>query len=150
MTTMPASIDNAVAMFAQGYNCAQSVLACCGSQFGISRDLAIRLGQAFGGGMCHLGQTCGAVTGAMMVIGLRHSKADQGEQGKQAAMRLAQEFARRFKARNGSINCNELLGCDPATPEGMRRCREEDLFKTLCARLVRDAAEIVEELLKGE
>jgi C_GCAxxG_C_C family probable redox protein len=146
---MPTGADKAVAMFEQGYNCAQSVLACCGAALGVSRDLAVRLAQAFGGGMSHLGQTCGAVTGALMVIGLKHSKANEGEQGKQTAMRLAQELAQRFKARNGSINCNELLGCDPGTPEGIQMCRERNLFRTLCPRLVRDAAEIVEELLKG-
>ncbi len=58
------------------------------------------------------------------------------------------EFARRFKARYGTILCRELLGCDISTPEGRNLAKEKGLFAELCPQLVRDAAEIVEQMLE--
>ena len=99
--------------------------------------------------MGHSGETCGAVTGAFMVIGLKYGQADADDtEPKKKTCRLATEFAEIFKARNGSINCTELLGCDLSTPEGMLRAKEQDLFTTLCPTFVQDAAEIFEGLLQ--
>jgi len=144
---MSKNADNAVGMFQQGFNCAQSVLGACGESFGLNRETALRVAQAFGGGMCYLGQTCGAATGAFMVVGLRHAKTGEDNRPKQLAQQMVTELAKRFKARNGSILCNELLGCDLGTAEGLDRARQKGLFKTLCPKFVRDAVEIVEELL---
>lgn len=51
-------------------NCAQAILSTYCEAFGLERNLALRLAQGFGGGMAHMGKTCGAVTGAYMVLGL--------------------------------------------------------------------------------
>ena len=145
MSTNP---EAAATMFREGYNCAQSVLACCGRPYALPRATAIQLARAFGGGMGRTGNVCGAVTGAMMVIGLKHSAVDtQDTAAKDQAYRLTQEFLSRFRAHHGSIACCDLLGCDLSTPEGHRRALETGLFKSLCPRLVQDAAEIVEDLL---
>lgn len=71
----------------------------------------------------------------------------QNAEGKEEAYRLARELAAEFKARRGSILCRELLGCDISTPEGRSQAREKGLFANLCPQLVRDAAEIVEQML---
>ncbi len=70
------------------------------------------------------------------------------EKSKEKTYAITNEFAIRFKARNGSINCKELLGCDIGTAEGMKYAKEHNLTTTLCPKYVRDAAEIVEEMLK--
>ncbi len=57
-------------MAARRMNCAQTVLSTYCENFGLERILALRLAQGFGGGMGHAGKTCGAVTGAYMVLGL--------------------------------------------------------------------------------
>ena len=145
---MTANSEFAVTMFLEGYNCAQAVLACCGRDFGLPRETAIRVAQAFGGGMGRTGNVCGAVTGAMMVIGLKRSAKDGADSAaKEQAHRLTQEFLRRFRDANGSILCRELLGYDLATEEGRRQVHEKGLTKTVCAKLVENAAEIVETLL---
>jgi C_GCAxxG_C_C family probable redox protein len=98
--------------------------------------------------MGRLGETCGAVTGAFMVIGLKHGRTRaEDEETAEIAYGLVQEFADKFKARNGSIACRELLGQDISTPEGVELAREKGLFATRCPRFVRDAAEIVEQVL---
>jgi C_GCAxxG_C_C family probable redox protein len=145
---MDSNADNAVAMFSEGYNCAQSVLACCGGPLGLSRDIALRVAGPFGAGMGRMGETCGAVSGAFMVIGLKYARTGPNEDAsKEKGYELVQQFARRFKDRHGSISCRELLGCDLGTPEGKQQAARSNLFTTLCPRLVRSAAEIVEELL---
>jgi len=60
---------------------------------------------------------------------------------------MGREFVNRFEARNGSIMCKELLGCDISTPEGMKIIEDKKLFETLCPKLVQDAAEIIEQIL---
>jgi len=95
-----------------------------------------------------MGETCGGVTGALMVIGLRYGKTEvQDKQEKEMTYGLVKEFVNRFKSRNGSIVCRELLGCDISTPEGLSIAKEKSLIATLCPKFVQDAAEIMEQIL---
>ena len=116
--------------------------------FGLDRDTALKLAIGFGGGMGRMAGTCGAVTGAFMVLGLKcgATQADDKEAREQAYERV-REFARRFEARNGSIVCRDLIGCDISTPEGLAMAREKELFATVCPRFVQEAAEVLEEML---
>jgi C_GCAxxG_C_C family probable redox protein len=107
------NIDHAVSCFKEGFNCAQALLSTYGSQFGLDQEMALKAAGAFGGGMGRMGETCGAVTGAFMIIGLRHGKIkSEDEQTKEKAYSLVREFVEKFKSRNGSVLCRELLGCD--------------------------------------
>ncbi len=125
---MTANSDSAVAMFLEGYNCAQAVLASCGRDLGLPRETAIRVAQAFGGGMGRTGNVCGAVTGAMMVIGLKHSVKNAKDAAvKELVHTMTQEFLRRFAYYNGSITCRDLLGHDLSTEEGRRQVHEKGL-----------------------
>ena len=100
--------------------------------------------------MCFLDQTCGAVTGALMVIGVKHGTTIVDAAAKQKAGQLSQEFARRFTAKHGSLRCTDLLGCDLSKPKAVDQARALGLFRKTCPNLVRDAAEIVDELLDTE
>jgi C_GCAxxG_C_C family probable redox protein len=144
---MTNNADDAVAMFLDGCNCAQAVLASCGRTRGIGREMALRVAQGFGGGMCR-GETCGALTGAMMVIGLRHARLTPADDDqKKLAHQLVRQLVEQFRARNKSIICKELLGCDVSGPQGHAQFLESGLRETVCAKMVRDAVQIVEELL---
>ena len=95
-----------------------------------------------------MGETCGVVTGALMVLGLRYCTEDcETSAGRQKINTVAGHFVAAFRQRNGSVACKDLLGCDISTPEGMTAARSRNLFKTTCPKLVRDAAEILEEML---
>ena len=142
-------VDRAVSCFEQGHNCSQSLLSTYGPQLGLDHDTALRVSGAFGGGMGRLGETCGAVTGAFMVIGLKHGPTQAGdEQAKIKMYDQVKEFVDEFRSRHGGIKCKELLGYDISIPEERELARERGLFATLCPRFVRDAAEIVEQMLK--
>jgi C_GCAxxG_C_C family probable redox protein len=141
-------IDRAVARFGEGLSCTQAVLSTYCSEFGLSRDIALRVACGFGGGMGRMGKTCGAVTGAFLVLGLKYGGTDATDNDKEEkTYALVREFTNEFKLRNGHIGCNELLGYDISTPEGRKEAQEKGLFSTLCPKLVRDAAEILEQLL---
>lgn len=125
------------------------MLSTYGTRFGLDRETALKVAGAFGAGMARTGNTCGAVTGGLMVIGLRRAKTRQGDDDpRELAYALAQEFMDAFQERNRTIICRELLGVDVSTPEGMAAVREKDLFATICPRFVRDAVEILEEIVK--
>ena len=146
---MMSQVKCAVSCFQEGFSCAQAVFSAYGPQYGLDRELALKVAGAFGGGMGHMGHVCGAVTGAFMVIGLRYGKTRaEDNESRDKTYRLVQEFAERFEAHNGSIMCRELLGCDISTPAALEMAREKGLFETLCPRLVQDAAEIIEEILE--
>jgi C_GCAxxG_C_C family probable redox protein len=124
------------------------VLSTYAERYGLARDLALQLGDAFGGGMGGLGRTCGAVTGALMVIGLAHgrTRADDAA-AKVATSRRVQQLVARFEARHGTTVCRELIGCAIDTPERSQAAREAGVFDRVCVGLVRAAAELLEQVL---
>ena len=138
----------AIASFQEGLSCSQAVLSAFAPGLGLDRPTALRVAAAFGGGMARMGQTCGAVSGALMVIGLKHGHvAAEDKAAKEKTYALVREFVDEFRARNGAILCRELLGCDIGSPDGMQLFREKGLSASICANLVRDAAEILEQLM---
>jgi C_GCAxxG_C_C family probable redox protein len=140
--------EKAVACFTQGFNCSQAILSTYGDARGLPRDTALRVASAFGAGMGRRGDTCGAVTGALMVIGLKYGHSTpEDEAGKEKTYGLAAEFCRRFTSNHESIVCRDLLGCDLNTPEGLARAREDRLFELRCPIFVQTAAAILDDIL---
>ena len=136
---------DAVACFNEGFNCAQAVLSTYCEQFGLDRETALRVACGLGGGMGRLQETCGAVSGAYLVIGLKYGQSAKGDAAvKEKTYALVQEFARRFEAKNKSTNCRVLLGADLI---GGDRQTASERVKRICPQMVQDAAEILESLL---
>ena len=135
--------------FADTFNCAQSVLASFGQAYGLTDDQCLKIGCAFGGGMARRQMTCGAVTGALVVLGLQYGRgAGDPYSSTEMTYKKSLELFDEFKMRNGSINCRELLkGLDMNDPEDKKKIAEFDLFKTSCTKYVQDAAEITEKLI---
>jgi C_GCAxxG_C_C family probable redox protein len=108
----------------------------------------MKIAAGFGGGMGRMAGTCGAVTGAFMVLGLQCGQASPEREAKEAIYCRIRAYARQFRARHGSLSCRELLECDISVPEGLQRARELDLFSKTCPQFVRDACEILEEMFR--
>jgi C_GCAxxG_C_C family probable redox protein len=144
----PDPVARATQMFASGVSCAPAVFAAVAPQLGMAEDPAARIACCFGGGMIGSGKTCGAVTGAMMALGLKHgSGSAPAPAKKQAAYEKVAELWRRFSEKHGSISCQGILGVDISTPEGRAKAEADGLFKTRCPSVVRDATEILVSLL---
>lgn len=145
-------VERAVSCFKGGFLCSQALLSTYGPELGLDRETALKVSEVFGGGIARLGKICGAVNGAIMVIGLKHghSKLEDGQDREQARVKtfgLVRDFVNQFKSRNGSIICKDLIKCDISTPEGIQSARENKIFATICPKFVKDAAEIIELIL---
>ena len=125
-------------------NCAQSVLLSHAEDLKLDRTTALRLALGFGGGMA-LGETCGAVTGAYMVLGMKvQTQGKTIQEIKAESKASVLKFNELFVARHGSLQCKKLLGVDISTPEGSALANEKQLFDSVCTGLVASAAEILE------
>ena len=114
---MQNATETAVSCFQQGFSCSQAILSTFGEQFGLNRDTALKLAAGFGGGMGRMAGTCGAVTGAFMILGLKYGAVSSDDmQAKELTYEKVREFAARFKERGGSLVCRELLGYDINSP----------------------------------
>lgn len=136
-------VEEAVSLFKEGFNCAQSLLAVYGTALGLERDLALKIAAAFGGGIGRMRETCGVVTGALMIIGLKFgSVVARDTDAKKKTYACVHIFVTHFKARNKSLKCGELLGFDITShPEAKNRIAEQ------CPQYVKDAALIIEDIL---
>ncbi|MCE5264962.1 MAG: C-GCAxxG-C-C family protein [Deltaproteobacteria bacterium] len=145
---MSEKVEAAVACFKEGFSCSQSILCTWSGELGLEREVALRAASAFGGGMAGLGEVCGAVTGALMAIGLKQGQTEaKDKETKEKNYARVRDFTDRFRSRNGSLLCRELLGCDLTTPEAREAAKQKGLFTERCPGFVRDAAEILEQIL---
>lgn len=141
--------DAAHRLFNKGLNCAQSVLAAKSDLTGLPVRDSLKIATGFGAGMAKMQQTCGAVTGAYMVIGALHGRVNpDDEASRDKTYGLIEAFNRRFMALHGSLNCRELLGVDLNTGEGIEKAEREGYFESRCATYVEDAEKILDEILK--
>ena len=134
-------IEEAVQLFESGYVCSQAVFAAFSEDFGISKEHALKIGACFGSGM-RKGEVCGACTGALMALGLKYGES------KSKSNEICEEFLEEFEKENGSYICRDLLGCDIATPEGVKYARDNNLFKELCPKMVESASKITKNLIQ--
>lgn len=140
--------ERAAALFRSGFSCSQAVFAAFSEDLGLGRETALKIAQPFGGGIAGTGSTCGAVTGALLVIGLKHGRSRPEDlAAKDRTYALVHEFLRRFREEQGTIVCRELLGVDLGTPAGHEAARRQGLFTERCAPLVARAADLLDALL---
>ncbi|MCK5001032.1 MAG: C_GCAxxG_C_C family protein [Anaerohalosphaera sp.] len=138
----------AVELYSQGFSCAQSVFAAFADELGVDRDTALKISSGFGGGMGRTGNVCGALTGAIMVIGYRNGTTDAANlTQKLANYDLVEKAISMFRERSGAIDCRDLIGYELlAAPEPTEESTEAK-FRT-CSKAVRDAAEIAAKILE--
>jgi C_GCAxxG_C_C family probable redox protein len=140
--------EKASQLFATGYSCSQSLLVSRAAEFGLSTETALKVSAAFGGGLGREGEICGAVSGALMVIGLANGQTTpEDKTAKERTYQLTRQLIAEFTRRKGSIRCCDLLGCQIGTPDGLRQAQEQNLFKTVCPGLVAEASEILTGML---
>lgn len=139
--------ENALLLFNQGFNCSQAVFSTFCEELGLDQETAMKISCGFGGGMRN-GEICGAVTGAVMVIGLKYGQSKgEDKEAKQKTYEAVKEFTDRFKATNGSIICKELIDIDLSHENGIKFAREKGVFTNICPKLIKDAVDILKEIL---
>lgn len=142
--------DVALEIFNSNFNCCQAVFCTFCEEFGLDLETALKLSTGFGGGLRD-GEVCGAVSGAIMALGLKEGhNIEEDLETKAKAYDLTITFIKKFKETNNTIVCKELLGYDPSKPDENAILKEKGLFTTVCTKAVSDAVRILEELLELE
>jgi C_GCAxxG_C_C family probable redox protein len=141
-------LNPAQELMARGYHCSEAVLLAVCQEMGIESELVPRIATAFAGGMARSGEVCGAVSGALMAIGIKHGRSDLGQPGDQA-IRLSGEVMHAFRDEMGTLLCRELTGYDLATAEGLAAFRKSDVRVNVCLRAVGFAYDKTLELLRA-
>lgn len=129
--------ERAVANFKNGYNCSQAVLCAFCEECGISEETAIAMAEAFGGGLAGMRTgPCGAVSGMAMAVSLMNSAGNpqNPRETKASTYGAVRELTEKFRLKNGSYICGELLGLNGTKLRSCEGC-------------VQDAAELFEEYL---
>ncbi|MGD0327134.1 MAG: C-GCAxxG-C-C family protein [Halobacteriota archaeon] len=140
--------DEAVTLFQQGFTCSQAVLSVFAQDFGLDRDLALRISQGFGAGIAYTDDICGALSGAIMVIGLRYGRIRaEDSAAKERTYAVVGEFLRQFETRNSSVTCTGLLGYNLSDPEQVAEVKKNKVVMARCPAFVRDAVKLVEKVV---
>jgi len=114
----------------------------------LNRILALKISTGFGDGMARKAKTCGAITGAFMVLGLKYGRTNEEDiDAKENTYSKIEDFTRKFIEINGSIKCKDLLNCDISTNEGREFAKEKGLFELVCPKFVRDSVKILDTML---
>ncbi len=139
--------ETALEKFLSGYNCAQSVLYAWAPELGLDQETALKIACGLGAGIARRGETCGAVTGGILVLGLRHGRgAHEDRSATERTYQETQQFMAQFEQRHASCDCRVLLqGCDLRTPEGQRFFKENDLLHKTCVKCVQTAMDLLHE-----
>ena len=102
--------DDAVKMFEEGFICSQAVFAAFADDFGLDKNLALKISNGFGGGIARNQHVCGAVSGAIMLIGLKYGKTESADSAShEKTYETVNRFIDIFIEKNGAINCLDLL-----------------------------------------
>jgi C_GCAxxG_C_C family probable redox protein len=132
--------DSAVSHFLKSMNCSQAIFETYAPLFGLDEATARRIGTPFAGGM-GIGSECGALTGALLVIGLKDGNSHK------KTFREVEMLMKQFKSAHGSTGCSQLLGVDMSTPAGVKKAEKAGYFTSRCPLYVRSAADILEKIL---
>lgn len=144
--------EKARELFKEGYNCAQAVVGAYAEEIGLPKETLMKLASSFGGGMGGLRESCGAVTGMFMVLGLLKgydgAKADEEKKAHYAKIRALHDG---FVAEHDTIVCRELLAATPGKLQSDPLPRTPEYYKVRpCVRFVESAAKLLDEMLEKE
>ncbi len=142
---MTDTLEVANGRFARGFSCAQSIFSAFAAQDGLQEDVALQLAAPFGAGMGRAGETCGALSGALLVLGLKYAKARP--EYKDQIYAITREFMEQFRRQHGTTLCREIVGYDISQAEELQAAREQNVFERLCPKVVESTARALDKYI---
>lgn len=134
-------------MFGKGFDCSQVVLSYFADKVGLSNSDALKISSAFGGGMWK-GETCGAVVGGLMAIGMKFGQDEQNDlTRKNDMLSKKSQFENDFCKLQKSCVCREILGYDLSVKEDLEQIQEQNLLATKCPKVVLDVISCLEKII---
>lgn len=145
---MKSKEEKAINSFRAGLNCAQAIVTTYSDELKFDNKMALSISCGFGGGMGRLQETCGAVTGAFMVLGIYNCKKyTDNKERKDKTYAQVQEYSKQFKALHGMLDCKSLLNCDLNTKEGQQYVKDNNLHELVCEKCIADSINILDKLI---
>ena len=133
---MSSRVEKALENHGKGYNCCQAVACAYADLVGVDENLIFAAGEGFGAGMGGMECTCGAVSAAVMLAGMKNSGGDMSNPTtKGKTYGFSKAIVKEFEAKNGSVVCKDLKGLE--TKKVLRSCDG----------CIEDAARIAEKVL---
>jgi len=139
------SAEKALYLHRKGCNSAQAILAAFSKEIEISDETARKMAAGFGAGIGTMQKTCGALTGAVMVLGCRYHSDENLYESKQLLFEKTQALLQKFRTLHGTLDCRELIGVDFYKPGGMQKVRQQRLFENRCQQYIREVCRFLEE-----
>lgn len=135
--------------FSEGYNCAQSVFYSFCDVLNFDKHLALKMVCGFGAGMGRKEEVCGAVTGGIIVIGMKYGRGEnEGREATEITYKKTRELMNRFAEKHGTFICRKLINhCELTTKEGQKQFLEDDLLNKICKPCVQSVVEILEHII---
>ncbi|MGB9713792.1 MAG: C-GCAxxG-C-C family protein [Candidatus Bathyarchaeales archaeon] len=138
--------EKAVKRFLEGYNCAQSVLSTMCEFWNIKSELVPKIATPFGGGIGLRGSVCGALTGGVMAIGIKHGANEPSAKKHLKAYELAGVVYTEFQKRHGTVLCRELIGYNLSDPKDLEKAGKAGVFEKKCVGFVKTMVEMLAEI----
>lgn len=143
-----AAEEKAQFYFSNGFNCAESVLKSLVDEMNIDCSCIPEIATGFGAGFGRHGEVCGAITGAVMAIGLKYGRSNaEDTEAKEKAYAIVDDFLKTFKIKFKNVRCIDLTGCNMLSPEGLQKMKNDNIHKNVCNELVTFAAAEAAKLL---
>jgi len=138
--------EKALSYFQDKFHCSQSVLAAYAEELGLTEEQALKIAYCLNSGM-RKGEVCGACSGALLVLGMKYGQSKKDDlDSRTKANQKTVEFLEQFEKENGSYICNDLLGCNISTVEGVQYAMEHNCFTEVCPKMVASAVKILESM----
>lgn len=136
---METRVESTIERRKKGYNCAQAVACTYCDLLGADEKTVFRMIEGFGAGMGGMESACGALSGAVLLAGLKSSDGNlEDPKSKGKTGQLSKEIVRQFQEKCGAVICKDL------------KAMENGKQKHECPDCIKDAARIVESVLLGE
>jgi C_GCAxxG_C_C family probable redox protein len=147
---MKSKSETATEKFLEGFNCAQSVFYSFCDDVQVEKTTALKMACGLGAGMGLKGEVCGAVTGGIIVLGMKYGSSKKNEEtATYFTYAKTRELMDRFTEKHGTCICRKLLNdCDLTTPEGQKHFFEKDLMNNSCKPCVQTVVQILENIMK--
>jgi C_GCAxxG_C_C family probable redox protein len=141
-------LEEALELFKSGYHCSQAVLAAFSEDLDLPKETALKISCPFGGGLGGYGRTCGALTGAMMVVGLKYGTTKATDlDAKKLSREKTRQLIEAFEKVYGTSNCNELVGFDRSNLSGAELMAKLPQFHSICPKYLETVISFLEEEL---
>jgi C_GCAxxG_C_C family probable redox protein len=150
MLSKKETINNAEAFAEEGFLCSEAVLLALSKTMGVENNIIPRIATGFGGGIGRHGEICGALSGAIMGLGLHYGRDHPSETAEgQPPYEYSHTMVNLFIAQFGHIRCKDILGIDISCEEGVKQYQQDKLWKTKCRDIIKITAGLAYDVLEA-